>query len=210
MITGNELTVILASYLIGCFTVGYYWVRWRTGRDVRHLGSGSVGARNVGRAVGPWGFAITLLGDAAKGALAVGLALHFHVSDEALVAAMAAVVAGHNWPVQLRFHGGKGVATSLGAILAFDPWVALLLALVFLVVFALLRSFTLSGLLAFALSPLAVFCCRLGNVSVAAVAFVAIAVLIAHRKNIRDEFAGWHSASSEKPRPGTRDKGADS
>ena len=62
---------ILVSYLIGCFTAGYYWMRWRTGQDIRRMGSGSVGARNVGRALGASGFTATFLLDAAKGALAV-------------------------------------------------------------------------------------------------------------------------------------------
>lgn len=73
LFTGKEFMLILASYALGCLATGYYWVRWQTGQDIRRLGSGGVGARNVGRVLGPWGFTITLLGDAAKGALAVGL-----------------------------------------------------------------------------------------------------------------------------------------
>ncbi len=206
-ITGREITLVIASYLLGCFTTGYYWVRWRSGQDIRQSGSGSVGARNVGRTLGPWGFVITLLGDAAKGALAVGMALYFEVSQEALVAAMVAVVVGHNWPAQLRFRGGKGVATSLGAILAYDPFLGVVLGLLFLPVFAVLRSFTLSGMVAFAVSPLVVFFCHLGNVEVAAVSFVAIAVLFAHRRNIREEIAGLHAEPSVKERRGTHHKG---
>src|SRR6266850_5250974 len=132
LVTGKELTLILACYCLGCFTAGYYWVRWRTGHDIRQQGSGSAGARNVGRTLGPSGFIVTFLLDVGKGALAASLALHFGLSPSAVVAALVAVVVGHNWPMQLRFHGGKGIAVSLGALLAYDPFIVLCLVLVFL------------------------------------------------------------------------------
>lgn len=189
MMTGKEMTVILSTYVLGCFTAGYYWVRWRTGQDVRQMGSGSVGARNVGRVTGPLGFAVTFLLDFGKGALAAGAALYFGLGAEAVVASLVAVVAGHNWPMQLRFHGGKGIATSLGALLAYDPFIVLILVTLFLPGFVLLRSFNLGGLMAFALSPFVVFLCGLGNPEIAAISFLAIVVLFSHRRNIREEIA---------------------
>src|SRR2546429_7013270 len=104
VMTGKEITAVCASYLLGCFTAGYYWVRWRTGQDIRDQGSGNVGARNAGRILGASAFLGTLLLDLGKGALAVGMALHFGLSPEMVVAAMLAVVVGHNWPMQLRLH----------------------------------------------------------------------------------------------------------
>src|SRR5205814_6775520 len=104
------------SYLLGCFAAGYYLVRMRLGEDLRELGSGSVGARNVGRVLGKTGFLLTLLGDFGKGAFAVWAARHFTTNDHAVALAMICVVAGHIWPLQLRFRGGKGMATSLGAL----------------------------------------------------------------------------------------------
>ncbi len=189
MLTGKEWSLILASYVAGCFTAGYYYVRWRTGRDIRELGSGSVGARNVGRAVGWGGFVVTFLADFGKGALVAGTGLHFGFRAEVIVAAMLAVVVGHNWPMQLRFHGGKGIATSFGAVIAYDPFVALVLVGLFAPVYLVLRSFTLSGLLAFALSPLVVFLWGAENAEVAALSFLAILALVSHRKNIREEIA---------------------
>ena len=189
MLTGKEMTVILSTYVLGCFTAGYYWVRWRTGQDIRQMGSGSVGARNVGRVTGPLGFVVTFLLDFGKGALAAGAALYFGLGAEAVVASLVAVVAGHNWPMQLRFHGGKGIATSLGALLAYDPFIVLILVTLFLPGFVLLRSFNLGGLMAFALSPFVVFLCGLGNPEIAAISFLAIVVLFSHRRNIREEIA---------------------
>jgi len=180
---------ILVSYLIGCFTAGYYWMRWRTGQDIRRMGSGSVGARNVGRALGASGFTATFLLDAAKGALAVAGAGWLELRPAAVIASMVAVVMGHNWPMQLRFHGGKGIATSLGALLTYDPFILLCLSAIFLPVVALLRNVTLSGLLALALGPLAVWLAGLGTPAVAATAFLAILALATHRKKIREQIA---------------------
>src|SRR5580698_1890510 len=111
---------VVAAYLIGCFTTGYYLVRVWTGRDIRDIGSGSTGARNVGRVLGKAGLILTAVGDLGKGALAVWLARAFSHDDISAALAVPAVVAGHLWPVQLKFHGGKGIATSFSALLVFD------------------------------------------------------------------------------------------
>jgi len=187
--TGKEMTFMATSYVLGSFTSGYYWVRWRTGQDIRLLGSGNLGARNVGRVLGPTAFCITLLLDVAKGVVAVAVASYAGVSTDGVVACILAVVAGHNWPAQLRFHGGKGVATSIGALLAFDSLGMLVVFVLFLPLWALIRSFTLSGLLAFAIAPLVLFLAGFENPSIAAFSFLAILMLITHRKNIREEFA---------------------
>jgi acyl phosphate:glycerol-3-phosphate acyltransferase len=185
----REIVWILASYLIGCFTAGYYWMRWRTGQDIRGMGSGSVGARNVGRALGARGFAATFLLDAAKGAVAVAGAGWLDLRPAAVITSMVAVVAGHNWPMQLRFRGGKGIATSLGALLTYNPLIVLCLAAVFLPVVALLRNVTLSGLLALTLGPLVMWRAGLGKAEVAATSFLAMLALITHRKKIPEQIA---------------------
>ncbi len=187
--SGKEMTFMATCYLLGSFTSGYYWVRWRTGQDIRLLGSGNVGARNVGRLLGPTAFCITLLLDVAKGALAVGVANYAGVSTDGVVACILAVVAGHNWPPQLRFQGGKGVASSIGALLAFDPLGMLVVLVLFVPIWGLVRNFTLSGLLAFAVAPFVLFLAGFENPSIAAFSFLAILMLITHRKNVREEFA---------------------
>ena len=119
---GKEMLVLMADYALGCFTSGYYLVRWRTGEDIRLLGSGSVGATNVSRVLGWPGFCLTVSCDFAKGMLAVWLADYFRVNPTATVLTMLTVTTGHVWPAQLWFRGGKGVATSLGALLMFGYW----------------------------------------------------------------------------------------
>jgi glycerol-3-phosphate acyltransferase PlsY len=199
--TGRDLLVLSACYAIGCCTAGYYWVRWRTGLDLRLLGSGNIGARNVARIAGPSGFTVTLFIDGLKGALAVRTAQYFGVPPEVVVASIVAVIVGHNWPIQLRFHGGKGIATSLGALMVYDSWIVLLLVGTFVPLFALIRNFTLSGLLAYALSPLILFLNGSPNEDVAAISFIAILILISHRKNIREEITRIYSATPVKEIP---------
>jgi glycerol-3-phosphate acyltransferase PlsY len=184
---GKETLVILAGYALGCFTSGYYLVRWRTGEDIRSLGSGSVGATNVSRVLGLPGFCLTVSCDFAKGMLAMWLAEYFRINPTATMLTMLAVTTGHVWPAQLWFRGGKGVATSLGALLMFGYFIALTFAGLFLALYGVVRNFVLAGLLAFAITPLALFLLDFPLTSVFGLSALALVVLVAHRKNIPDE-----------------------
>src|SRR3954468_8770014 len=107
----------LVGYIFGCFTTGYYLVRWKTGHDIRLMGSGSCGGRNVGRELGKTGFFLTVFGDFWKGAAAVLLTRWLTGGNEtAILFAILGSVIGHIWPIQLGFRGGKGVATCMGAL----------------------------------------------------------------------------------------------
>lgn len=117
IVTGVVL-ILFAAYLLGCFPSGYLAVYLATGRDIRTIASGSTGSRNVGRVLGKRGFALTLALDAAKGALAVWLARRCGGPAWLPAAALLASVAGHVWPLPLRFRGGKGLATYAGGMLA--------------------------------------------------------------------------------------------
>lgn len=201
MLTAGELLWILISYGLGCFTAGYYLVRLRTGRDVRSQGSGAVGARNVGRMLGPAGFLATFLLDFAKGALAVAGAKYLRLSGDAVLISILAVVLGHTFPVQLRFRGGKGVATSLGALFVYIPWLTGILAVLFLPVFALMRSLTLAGLLMFALAPVAALLAGRSAVEAVALGLLAAIVILSHRNNIREEYARLLASRAVKNTP---------
>src|SRR5207244_1488095 len=98
-------------------------VRARRGGDVRLAGSGNAGTRNVARTHGWLAATATFLIDAAKAALAVLLARLLVRAEWASIAAVAAVIAGHIWPVQLAWRGGKGAAPAVGGMLAADPFV---------------------------------------------------------------------------------------
>jgi glycerol-3-phosphate acyltransferase PlsY len=146
--------LIVVAYGLGCFSTGYYVVRLLAGRDIRTLGSASTGALNVSRTLGKKGFVLTFLGDLAKGALAMEIGLWAGAGPLGLVSILIAVVVGHIWPLQLGFHGGRGLATALGAGLVFDFRFAVLVGLLALVLALILRQYTPSVLIALAVSPL--------------------------------------------------------
>ena len=177
------------AYLLGCFATGYYLVRARLGEDIRHLGSGNVGARNVGRILGKSGFLLTLLSDFAKGGLAIWVARHFTTDQRIVAMAMVAVVAGHIWPVQLRFHGGKGMATTLGALLVFDSKLALLFCALFLGAFVLQWRTVLPALFALICLPLGALFLGQDRIQVVLITIMSGLVLLAHRRNITDEIS---------------------
>jgi len=175
------------AYVLGCFATGYYLVRARTGRDIRSSGSGSIGARNVGRELGRGGFLLTLLGDFFKGALAVLAARHFFDNPLFAVIAMLSVVVGHIWPLSLGGRGGKGVATSLGALLMFDWQLAILYAAIFVVAWSMLRRTTLGGLAAYLFLPAIAYGWHHVNLEATALALLAELICWAHRQNLLTE-----------------------
>ena len=116
---------LLMGYLIGAAPTAYLVTRWAAGRDIRSMGDHNSGAANVFRNVGRRaGVAVGVI-DIAKGA-AAALLLRLLTGDPGLaMAAGLAAVVGHNWPVFLRFRGGRGAATAVGALLALLPMIAL-------------------------------------------------------------------------------------
>lgn len=187
MLTSTEYLLILAGYFLGCVTAGYYVVRFMHGTDIRHQGSGNVGARNVGRVAGPVAGVATFLVDFGKGALAVWLAGHFESRPLAVIGVILAVAAGHIWPIQLRFHGGKGAATALGALLTYEWPTLIIIAALFITIFIFLRNFTLAGLLGFTFCPLGMMAMNADPMKILGVIALTVLVLWAHRKTIREE-----------------------
>jgi len=183
-----QLLGTLAAYALGCLNIGYYLVRWKTGQDLRSIGSGNAGAKNVGRILGPWGFAAALAGDMLKGAIPVAAARLVEWSPASCVLIILAATAGHNWPAQLSFRGGKGIATSFAALLVFDPILAGLMFGICALLLAATRRFTLSAVVAYALSPVLALIC--GYAAQVAVLFMPLACLVVlpHCRNLQEEF----------------------
>jgi acyl phosphate:glycerol-3-phosphate acyltransferase len=191
--------VLLASYGLGCVSVGYYLVRWRTGQDLRTLGSGNLGAKNVKRVLGQWGFWITFIGDIAKGLIAVGIARWADLPVWAVAVSMLLVVAGHNWPVQLSFRGGKGVSTSIGAVLVYN-WLALAcLVVLSLLFFAVWRKVIWSGMAAYATTPFLLYVFDPSPAAVVGMFLLAAEVIFAHRQNLRDELLRLNPVDRQRP-----------
>lgn len=185
---GRVATVLLGGYLAGCLTTGFYLAKMRLGLDIRELGSGSVGARNAGRFMGAPGFLVTLLGDFIKGAIAVWAARLLFADQRLTGMAMLAVVLGHIWPVQLGFRGGKGVATSLGALAAYDFRLGLAFTAL-AILFSIFGRLTPAGLIAFAFLPLEAKLLHRVPFEITTVAILAGMILFAHRKNLIEEFS---------------------
>ncbi|HEV2147614.1 MAG TPA: glycerol-3-phosphate acyltransferase [Longimicrobiaceae bacterium] len=192
---------VVAAYLLGCFSTGYYLVSWRTRADVRAQGSGSTGARNAGRVLGGGGFALVLLGDAAKGAAAVGLAGALGAGRPGMLVAALAVVAGHLFPAQLGFRGGKGAAMLLGALLVLDPWTAAGGLGIAALAAAALRRTVAGSLVAYVLLPAVPLVLHRPAPEVFGVAGLAALVLVGHREHLAAAVRGaraWSTAGGAR------------
>lgn len=152
----SGLTATVAAYLLGSVPTGYIVTRRLTGKDIRRLGSGNVGANNIYHEVGKRAGAFVGVIDFLKGIAAVALAhwlvgVPFFQPDFIVLGAAVAVIAGQMWPVFLGFRGGNGLGTSIGvigALLPVEMLVAVGLAAVFVAMSRnLIFSFNLSLLL---------------------------------------------------------------
>ena len=191
----GPLLAIAMGYLLGSIPFGLVLTRIAGLGDVRRIGSGNIGATNVLRTGNKALAALTLVLDAAKGGIAIGLARHF-AAEAALFAGFAAVL-GHNFPVWLKFKGGKGVATTLGA-LAVAAWpVGALAAASWLAVALVLRTSSVAALVALAAAPVYAYWLSDGAV-VALAAALALLSIIRHRANIERLLKGT------EPRIGAR------
>ena len=205
MIATLPATTALASlalgYLLGSIPFGLLFAFLSGAGDVRKIGSGSIGATNVLRTGKKWAAALTLLFDAGKGAFAVLLVRYLLGTDASLLAAFAAFL-GHLYPVWLRFEGGKGIAVSLGILLAVNWPMALAGMATWLVVFAGFRISSLSALATAVAVPVCMILFATPHETILAIV-LAILVFIAHRANIRRLIRG------EEPRVGRKKIGAD-
>ena len=185
----------LAAYLLGSIPFGYLIVRWRRGIDVRETGSRSIGATNVMRNLGAPGFLATFVLDFGKGALAVLLASKVtatqgHDDPRWIAAAAVAAVLGHIAPVWLRFRGGKGVATGLGALLNLMPLAVLPAIPAWLAVVLTTRYVSLGSIVGAACVPLGALLLGQPRLFTLAAVMVAVLIITRHRENITRLLAG--------------------
>ena len=175
----------VVAYLVGAVPIGFLIARAFGVGDIRRHGSGNIGMANVLRTAGKTPAILTLLGDVVKGALAVvlGGAVAGAEPTGQAVAAVAAV-AGNCWSVFLRFRGGKGVATGLGAMLRVVPWAVLPAAVVFVAVVATTRYVSLGSVLAAIGVPIAALVLGYPRASVLAAGAVALIIVARHHQNI--------------------------
>jgi glycerol-3-phosphate acyltransferase PlsY len=185
------------GYLLGSVPFGYLLVRIFKGEDVRAIGSGNIGATNVARKSPALGVA-TLVLDAAKGLAAVLVVRAlFTGPDQQLIMTTAAffAVLGHLFPVWLKFRGGKGVATSLGAFILLTPKSILCLVVLFLIMAVAFRYVSLGSVAVAAAFPLLAWALHEYRDSrqLGLIALVAVLVIWKHRQNIGRLAAGTES-----------------
>ena len=189
-----NILVVLAAYLIGSLSFAVIVSKFYGMADPRTYGSGNPGATNVLRSGKKKAAALTLLGDALKGLVAVWLALGFQdtldLNNGTIAAVAVAALVGHMWPVFFGFKGGKGVATALGVLLGLSWPVALVCAAVWLVMAFGFKVSSLAALVATVISPIAAWMFGLPGSWILAVVIIAALVLFRHRSNIENLLKG--------------------
>lgn len=154
----NPLLALIVAYIVGGIPFGFLLVKLKTGRDVRSMGSGNIGATNVLRTSGRAIAVVTLVLDIAKGFVAVWLASRLTGASPLWMSAAAlAVIAGHAYPMFLKFQGGKAVASFIGAFLYLAPIPLLCVLILFVIVVAATRYISLGSTIAAGTFPLAVW-----------------------------------------------------
>lgn len=188
------LFFVACAYLLGSISFAVLMSRLFNLPDPRTYGSHNPGATNVLRSGKKAAAALTLLGDAAKGSLAVWLAIRFAPHDETFLMLVAlvslAVFLGHLFPVFLRFRGGKGVATALGILLALNIWLGLGVLATWLAVAGLFRLSSLAALTAAAGAPVYAIALDLPYEWVLSSTLMSLLLTWRHRGNIRNLLAG--------------------
>lgn len=199
------IALIVIAYLLGSVSFAVLLSRWFKMPDPRTYGSKNPGATNVLRTGRKTVAALTLLGDAAKGWLAVYLAQHFAsrygLGSPTFGAVALAVFLGHSYSVFLRFQGGKGVATTCGVLLALNLWLGLSTLATWLVFVFISRISSLAALVAAVLAPLYAFYIFGWDSRSFAVLVISLLLIWRHQSNIRNLIAGTEHTFDKRESP---------
>ncbi len=183
--------IIVGAYLLGSIPFGLVLCRLFGYGDIRLIGSGNIGATNVLRTGNKPLALATLILDSGKGAAAVIAAdLITHGNFTIMMLTALAVLLGHLFPVWLKFKGGKGVATTLGTLLALAPWVGIAACLIWVLVAAIFRYSSLAALAAIGLSPLVSSYIYDSDNLAGLLGIITLLVFFKHRENIKRLFKG--------------------
>jgi glycerol-3-phosphate acyltransferase PlsY len=191
------ILIVVLAYILGSIPFGLITAN-QEGLDIREHGSGNIGATNVLRTLGAKAAVITLLGDILKGTFAVLIMKGFQGTEGWIALAGMAAIAGHNWPLFLKFRGGKGVATSFGVFLGILPLAALVGAGVWLVVVGIWRYSSLGALISFLGMPLIIYAFRGSSTYIISSALITVLIFYRHRSNIKRLVQGTESKLGQK------------
>ncbi|MBS5835857.1 MULTISPECIES: glycerol-3-phosphate 1-O-acyltransferase PlsY [Neisseria] len=197
-----NVSAVIAAYLIGSLSFAVIVSKYYGMDDPRTYGSGNPGATNVLRSGKKKAAALTLLGDALKGLVAVILARclqdALNLSDITIAAVAVAALVGHMWPIFFGFKGGKGVATALGVLLALSPATALVCAAIWLVMAFGFKVSSLAALVATVAAPLVAFWLMPYSSWAWATVIIAVLVLYRHKSNIQNLLQGKEGKIGDK------------
>ncbi len=197
-----NVSAVIAAYLIGSLSFAVIVSKYYGMDDPRTYGSGNPGATNVLRSGKKKAAALTLLGDALKGLVAVVLARclqdALNLSDITIAAVAVTALVGHMWPLFFGFKGGKGVATALGVLLALSPATALVCAAIWLVMAFGFKVSSLAALTATVAAPLVAFWLMPYPSWAWATVVIAVLVLYRHKSNIQNLLQGKEGKIGDK------------
>lgn len=186
------------AYLIGSIPFGFLLTGMIKRADIRRYGSGNIGATNVMRVMGWRAGMLVFLLDAAKGAAAVLIARMLSPETGVHLAAGLAVLAGHSFPVFLKFRGGKGAATSIGLLIPLAGWITLLLLLIFGAVVAVTRFVSLGSILGACSLPFLFWAFGYSSLYILFGVAVGLLVILRHHSNIARLLQGTESKLGRK------------
>jgi len=192
-----NITLIAGAFLLGSIPFGLLFTR-ASGIDITKQGSGNIGATNVLRTVGKGAAFLTLASDLLKGTSAVAIASLMGASTSMLGVVTVTVVLGHDFSIFRGFRGGKGVATSIGAVLLYTPLAALVTVLLWLCIVAISRISALGALVGFAAFPAAVYAFGYGWEKLLVSVIITVLLYIRHTSNIKSLLEGRKKATNEK------------
>ena len=189
---------LLFSYLIGAISFGIIISHIFSLPDPRTIGSKNPGATNVLRTGKKLAALLTLLGDALKGALTVGLAQYFELPSLIVGFIAIATLIGHVFPIYYGFKGGKGVATAAGILFMFSWVMGLIILAIWLGVFFIWRYSSLAAILAACLSPVIGFFYKIDFYELIATSIIALILILRHIENIKRLIDGTESGFKDK------------
>ena len=192
----SYILIVIIAYLLGNISTSYIIAKKMMGVDIRTQGSGNAGSTNVLRTLGKKAGAMTFIGDLLKGVIAVLIGKLIATISGVDIAtagylAVVGVVCGHNWPAFLVFRGGKGVATSLGSMIAINP------VLAFLVIVAITKYVSLGAIIGISMSPIMMVFTK-NSKGLIATLFLTVSVIYTHRENIKRLLSGTERKLGEK------------
>ncbi len=189
--------IIVLAYLFGNFPTSYFIGKFFADIDIRNHGSGNVGATNALRILGKKAGIIALLGDILKGVLAVLIGKIIGGEDGQIFAGLFVVV-GHNWPVFLGFKGGKGVATTIGVMIAINPYIVAGIVPIGIIIIAVTKYVSLASILGMIIFPI-VMLFTLQPIKLVLFSFMlAMMSIYRHKSNIKKLMQGTESKIGQK------------